>query len=85
MYNMFVLRLLLDVCHALCSAPTCEEGLYLAFVGFLCGLSGKGCSPRAYRVRSSPTEAFPGQGGEVSAGRWEEWGPPLLVPFLGCR
>lgn len=74
----------LHVCHTLCPAPPVRRGHILLLSVFSVGLPGKQCSLNAYGVRSRPTEAFPGQGSQASAGVWEEWGPPPLVPFLGA-
>lgn len=71
-----------------CSVPShplpapCPPGGGAVFVSV--GLSGKRCSLPVQEVRSSPTEAFPGQGGHVpeqDGGRNGAF--PSLAPFLG--
>lgn len=68
------------ICHTLCPAPCCLEGGVLFFS---VRLSGDRCSHTAYRVGSSPTETFSGQGVhalEQDSGR--NGASPPLVPFL---
>lgn len=71
-----------------CSVPVAPSACSLLSGGgavfVSVGLSGKTCSRPVQEVRSSPTEAFPGQGGHVpeqDGGRNGAF--PSLVPFLG--